>query len=154
LINICIENTVSRGAASTLSLNMNGTFTSKIFPAWKSLFMQSRTEEFSATLEGIDSGRVRPKNSELYEEFSRCSISDTIQLRRTEYGKADSETRKKLIMAVDEEIRDFALWLSKTKNLEPALAHFYAISLKSLLIGFEFGVQVAQLFDVVLNRIA
>ncbi len=133
---------------------MNGTFISEIFPAWKALFMQSRTEEFSATLEEIDSGRGRPKNSELYEEFSRCSISDTIQLRRTEYGKADSETRKKLVMAADEEIRDFALWLSKTKNLEPALAHFYAVSLKSLLIGFEFGVQVAHLFDVVLKRIA
>jgi hypothetical protein len=116
--------------------------------------MQSRTEEFPTMFEEIKSRRVRPKNSKLYEEFSRCSISDTAQLRRAEYGKADSETRKKLIMAVEDEIRDFTLWLSKTKNLEPMLAHFYAVSLKSLLIGFEFGVQVAQLFDVVLNRIA
>jgi hypothetical protein len=116
--------------------------------------MQSRTEEFLTTLEEIDTRRARPKNSELYEEFSHCSISETIQLRQAEYGKADSEMRKKLIMAVEEEIRDFTIWLSEIKNLEPTIAHFFAVSLKSLLIGFEFGMQVAQLFDVVLNKTA
>ena len=116
--------------------------------------MQSRTEEFTTTLEGIDTRRARPKNSELYEEFSQCSISETVQLRQTEYGKADSETRRKLIIAVEEEIEDFTLWLSEIKNLEPTIAHFYAVSLKSLLTGFAFGMQVAQLFDVVLSKTA
>ena len=116
--------------------------------------MQSRTEEFPTTLEEINTRRARPKNSELYEEFSQCSISETIQLRQAEYGKADSEMRKKLIMAAEEEIRDFTIWLSEIKSLEPTIVHFYAVSLKSLLIGFEFGVQVAQLFDAVLSKMA
>jgi hypothetical protein len=116
--------------------------------------MQSRTEEFATTLEEMDTRRGRPKNCELYEEFSQRSLSETVQLRQAEYGKADSETRKKLIIAIGEEIGDFTIWLTETKNLEPTIAHFYAISLKSLLIGFEFGLQVAQLFDVVLNKTA
>ena len=62
--------------------------------------------------------------------------------------------RKKLIITVEKEIGDFTIWLSEIKSLEPTIAHFYAVSLKSLLIGFEFGVQVAQLFDVVLNKTA
>jgi hypothetical protein len=116
--------------------------------------MQSRTEEFPTTLEGIDTRRARPKNYELYEEFSQRSISETFHLRQTEYGKADPEMRKKLIIAVEEEIEDFTIWLSEIKNLEPAIAHFYAVSLKSLLTGFVFGMQVAQLFDVVLSKTA
>ncbi len=116
--------------------------------------MQSRTEEFSAIFEQNENRKPRAKNCELYEEFSRSSIADTIRLRRTEYGKADAVSRKEMTMAADEEIRDFALWLSRTKNIEPTLAHYYAISLKSLLIGFEFGEHLAQLFEEVLNRIA
>ena len=116
--------------------------------------MQSKTEEFPTMLEEIETRRARPKNCELYEEFSQRNISETIQLRQTEYQKADPEIRKKLIIAVDEEIGDFATWLSEIKNLEPTISHFYAVSLKSLLTGFAFGMQVAQLFDVVLRKTA
>jgi hypothetical protein len=115
--------------------------------------MQSRTEEFPTTLK-IDAWRAKPKNFEMYEEFSQRSMSETIQLRQAKYGKADLEMRKKLIIAVGEDMRDFATWLSEIKKLEPTVAHFYAVSLRSALIGFEFGVQVARLFDAVLNKTA
>jgi len=114
--------------------------------------MQSKTEEFPTTFEEIETRRARPKNCELYEEFSQRNISETIQLRQTEYEKADPEMRKKLIIAVEEEIGDFETWLSEIKNLEPTIAHFYAVSLKSLLTGFAFGMQVAELFDVALKK--
>lgn len=116
--------------------------------------MQSRTEEFPTTIEEIETRRPRPNNIELYEEFSQRNISETIQLRQEEYGKADPEMRKKLTIAVEEEIEDFATWLSEIKKLEPPVAHFYAVSLKSLLTGFAFGMQIAELFDVALKKTA
>jgi hypothetical protein len=131
---------------------MNSAFINKISSAQRALLMQSRTEEFPTTIEEIETRGARPKNCDLYEEFSQSSISETIRLRQAGYGKADAEMRKKLIIAVEEEIADFTIWLSEIKNLEPTIAHFYAVSLKSLLTGFAFGMQVAQLFDVVLNK--
>lgn len=116
--------------------------------------MESKAQEFMTTLEEIDSKKTRPKNCELYEEFSQHSMSETIQQWKEEYGKADHKTRKKLIIAVEQEIEDFSIWLSETKNLEPTTAHFYAVSLKSLLTGFAFGEQIARLFDVILNKTA
>ena len=133
---------------------MNDTFINKIFPIWKALVMQPSAKESMAEVERIDSQKAMPKSCELYEEFSRRSISDTIQLRREKYGKADVEMRKKLEIAVDEEIADFFVWLSEIKNLEPTIARYYGVSLKSLLVGFEFGQQIAEFFDTVLTKIA
>ena len=116
--------------------------------------MQSKAKESMTVVERIDNQKAMPKSYELYEEFSQRSISDTIQLRQEEYGKADVEMRKKLEIAVDEEIEDFFVWLSEIKNLEPTIARYYGVSLKSLLIGFAFGQQVAELFDAVLIKTA
>lgn len=131
---------------------MNNTFINKIFPTWKALLMQPEAKEFMAVVERIDRQEAMPKSCELYEEFSQRSISDIIQLRQEEYGKADVEKRKRLEIAVDEEIEDFFVWLSEIKNLEPTIAHYYGVSLKSLLLGFEFGQKIAELFDTVLTK--
>jgi hypothetical protein len=137
-----------------LILYMNDTFINKISPAWKALLMQPKAKESMAVVERIDCQETIPKSYELYEEFSQRSISDTIQLRQEEYGKADVEKRKSLEIAVDEEIEDFLVWLSEIKNLEPKIARYYGLSLKSLLAGFEFGQQIAELFDRVLTKTA
>ena len=105
-------------------------------------------------VERIDNQKVILRSYGLYEEFSQRSISDTIRLRHEEYGKADVEMRKKLEIVVDEEIEDFFVWLSEIKNFEPMIARYYGVSLKSLLIGFEFGRQIAELFDAVLTKTA
>ena len=114
--------------------------------------MQSRTEEFRAELETHDNENRRPRSFELYEEYRQCNIIETVRMRRDQYDKADKEAKRELVTQAEEEIEDFRSWLMETKSLEPTDAHYYSISLKSLLVGIPQGVQVAELFDIILGK--
>jgi hypothetical protein len=114
--------------------------------------MQSKSEELSAELEIYDAQKREPRSFGLYEEYSRHDILTTITTRREDYEKADTETRKKLEKQVDTEVASFSKWLEETRNLEPVTAHYYAVSLKSLLLGLPIGVKVAQLFSIILDK--
>lgn len=50
------------------------------------------------------------------------------------------------------EVENFHIWLESARRLEPFAAHYYSVSLKSLLLGLPIGVQVARLFDVILAK--
>jgi len=114
--------------------------------------MQSKNEEFTAELETYDTQKKEPRSFGLYEEYSRRNIMETIRTRRDNYEKADIETKRKLEFEIDAEVAGFSIWLEETKNLESATAHYYAISLKSLLLGLPIGVKIAQLFSVILDK--
>jgi hypothetical protein len=114
--------------------------------------MQSKIDERVVNLEAYDTKERQPRSFELYEEYSQCDISETIIKRRTEYDEADTETRRRLETEVAKEVDDFCVWLEATKNIQHTAAHYYSISLKSLLLGFPIGVQVAQLFDIILSN--
>jgi hypothetical protein len=131
---------------------MNGAFTNKIFQTRKALVMQSRTEEFRAELEPLDVEHRRPRSFELYEEYRQCNIIETIRMRRDQYDKAGKQAKRELITQAEEEVEDFRAWLIETKSLEPTNAHYYSVSLKSLLVGIPKGVQIAKLFDNILDK--
>jgi hypothetical protein len=114
--------------------------------------MQSRTDEFLATLEIRDIEERYPRSFELYEEYSQTSIAETIKVRRESFEKANLKTASGMITEAEKEITGFCAWLEEIKNFERATAHYYSASLKSILIGLPAGVQVAQLFDVVLEK--
>ena len=131
---------------------MDRAFTSEISLGQKTFLMQSKNEEFTAELETYDAQKKEPRSFGLYEEYSRRNIMETIRTRRDNYEKADIETKRKLEVEVDAEVVGFSIWLEETKNLESAIAHYYAISLKSLLLGLPIGVKIAQLFSVILDK--
>lgn len=114
--------------------------------------MQSKTEEFTAQLEQYDIMHKRPRSFELYEEYRRCNIIETVRIRKGNYDKADTEAKRELTTEVEQEVENFCTWLIEVKNLEPTTAHYCSISLKSLLLGLPIGVQIAELFDVILNK--
>lgn len=112
--------------------------------------MQPRTEEFMAELEAYTEDR-HPRSFELYEEYSQRTIADTVRIRRENFSKTDLKVRRELQIEVEREVNNFRNWLKETKNFETATAHYYSVSLKSLLLGLPVGVQVAQLFGTILD---
>ena len=131
---------------------MDRAFTSEISLGQKTFLMQSKNEEFTADLETYDTQKREPRSFELYEEYSRRNIMETFRKRRDNYEKANVETRRKLEVEVDVEVAGFSIWLEETKNLESATAHYYAVSLKSLLLGLPIGLKIVQLFSVILDE--
>ena len=113
--------------------------------------MQPEIEEFVTELKAYDTQEDHPRSLELYEEYSQRSIADTIRICRERFGNADLKVEGELLIEVEREVKNFRAWLEETKNLEPATAHYYAVSLKSLLLGLPIGVQVTRLFDAVLE---
>ena len=114
--------------------------------------MQSKTEEFAAEIEAYETRKVQPKSFGLYEEYSQRDIAETIKTCKDAYEKADLQTREELETEAEIEVENFHIWLEITRKLEPIAAHYYSVSLKSLLLGLPIGVQVAQLFEVALDR--
>jgi len=113
--------------------------------------MQSKTEDFTVELEAVDTQKSYPRNFRLYEEYSKKNIVETIRTRRENFDKADSTIKRELENKVEREVTEFRAWLEENKNFEPNAAHYYSISLKSLLLGLPVGVQVARLFGIILD---
>ena len=109
--------------------------------------MQTKTGQFVAELEAGKMQELRPKSFELYEEYSRRPIADTIRTRMENFNKADLKAKRELLIEVGREVIDFSSWLEETKNLEHTNARYYSVSLKSMLLGLPVGVQIAQLFS-------
>jgi len=115
--------------------------------------MQSRTDDFSVELEAQDTLKRQPKSFELYEEYSKRDIAEAIQTRRNAYEKADLQAREELQTEVEIEVENFHIWLESAKKFKPFAAHYYSVSLKSLLLGLPIGVQVAACFDMALENL-
>lgn len=113
--------------------------------------MQPKTEEFITELKAYETWKNQPKSFELYEEYSQRDIVETIRTRKDAYEKAEAKTKEELQTEVEIEVENFHIWLEVVKKLQPSAAHYYSISLKSLLLGLPIGVQIARLFDVVLD---
>jgi hypothetical protein len=114
--------------------------------------MQSKTDDFLVELEAYDIEERYPRSFELYEEYSQRRIADTIRVSRENFEKATFTTKKQLLAEVEREVKSFRTWLEETKNLDPAIAYYIAVSLKSLLLGLPAGVQIAQLFGTILDK--
>jgi hypothetical protein len=112
--------------------------------------MQSKTEELTE-LKSHYVESQHPRSFKLYEEYSQRTILDTIRIRRENFDKADTDAKRELHIEVEGEVKNFRTWLEENKNLEHSTAHYYSTSLKSLLLGLPVGVQVAQLFSIILD---
>jgi len=113
--------------------------------------MESKTDEFIAELEVSEEKEKTPKSFVLFEEYSHTGIAETIRLRKANYKKVDEEAKMKMWNEVEVEVSSFGSWLERTKNLEPTMAYYCSLSLKSLLLGLPTGVQIACLFGIVLD---
>jgi len=119
----------------------------------KLLHMHSQTEGFTSELEVFEAQKRAPKSFMLYEEYSRSNMAEIIKTRISDYNKTTTEKRKELEEEVEAEVNNFQKWLEETRNLNPNIAHYYAISLQGLLLGLPTGVQIAQLFSLVLDNL-
>src|SRR5512136_571950 len=113
--------------------------------------MESKTEDFIVQLEAGDIPTRQLRNFQLFEEYSEKDIANIIKARRERFEKADIETRRLMEAETQDEIRDFCSWLQETKEFTPLTAHYYSISLKSLLLGLPIGVQIAHIFNMILS---
>jgi hypothetical protein len=114
--------------------------------------MESKTDEFITELEVSEATEKTSKSFALFEEYSHTDIAETIRLRKANYEKANEEAKIKMWNEVEAEVISFGSWLERTKNLEPVMAYYCSLSLKSLLLGLPTGVQIACLFGIVLDR--
>ena len=131
---------------------MDRAFISNISSSHKAFVMQVKNEEFTVELETYDTQKREPRSFRLYQEYSSRNIMETIKTRRDNYDRANMETKRKLEIEVETEVAGFSIWLEEIKNLESITAHYYAISLKSLFLGLPIGLEVAQLFSVILDK--
>jgi hypothetical protein len=115
--------------------------------------MHSETEDFLVEIEPFDIHKSHPKSFELYEEYSQKEIINTIVTRRDVFEKADPKIKAELEKEAEREVNDFRIWLEKVKFLDTYTAHYYSVSLKSLLLGLPVGIQVAYLFDTIINTL-
>ncbi|MDH5483516.1 MAG: hypothetical protein OEY22_11680 [Candidatus Bathyarchaeota archaeon] len=113
--------------------------------------MQSKKAEFIVELELYDAEKSYPRSLELYEEYSQKNVGETIRIRRENFDKANLKAKRELATDVESEVENFRAWLEETKGLQINTAHYYSISLKSLLLGLPIGVHVAQLFETILK---
>jgi len=113
--------------------------------------MQSEKEEFIVDAEAYGAKESHLRSFELYEEYSQRSIAETIRARMESFDGADIKTKRELVAKVEDEVESFRNWLEETKDLQHDSAHYYSASLKSLLLGLPAGVQIAHLFDKIMN---
>ena len=105
-------------------------------------------------LEAHDIEESHLRSFELYEEYSQRTIADTIRIRTENFAKTDLKAKRELLTEVEREVKNFRTWLEETKNLEPDTAHYYSVSLKSLLLGLPVGVQMARFFGTIMDKLA
>lgn len=115
--------------------------------------MQSKTDDILADLDSSIPAKYHVGCFKLFEEYSHRHITETIRNRRETYVRADSQARKEIEANANTEISDFRTWLESVRKFTPQSAHYYSVSLKSLLIGLPTGVQIAQLFNAILENI-
>jgi hypothetical protein len=115
--------------------------------------MQPQAEDLPVEIEAYTLSKKQMKSFELYEEYSQKDIAETIQTRKVAFEKADLEAREELETEVEIEVENFHIWLESVKRIAPIAAHYYSVSLKSLLLGLPIGVHIAQFFDAVLDKI-
>lgn len=115
--------------------------------------MYSETEDFLVEIEPLDTQKNRPRSFELYEEYSRKEIFDTIVTRRDVFEKADPKTKGELEKEAEREVNSFRVWLEKVKSFDTRTAHYYSVSLKSLLLGLPMCIQIAYLFDTIISTL-
>lgn len=114
--------------------------------------MQSKTDDFLVELEAYDIEEHHIRSFQLYEEYTQRPIADTIRERRENFEKAGFTTKRQMLNEVEREVESFRSWLEENKNLDPTIAYYFAVSLKSMLFGLPAGVQVARLFDTMLDK--
>ena len=115
--------------------------------------MESETEPFRIEVEADAPLKRKLKSFDFFEEYGQRSIAETIQIRKDAYEKADALAREELETEAEIDVENFHIWLELVKKLPSFAAHYYSISLKSLLVGLPNGVQIAQLFDIVLEKL-
>jgi hypothetical protein len=113
--------------------------------------MQSKTDERVAETNAYETHENQPTSFGLYEEYSRRDMDETTRTRQEAYERADYQTREDLRTEVEIEVENFHIWLNEAKKLEPFAAHYYSVSLKSLLLGLPIGKHVARLFEIALR---
>lgn len=109
--------------------------------------MESKIQEFTKCLSSCDVRKGYLRGFELFEEFSGRSIYETIKRRRENFNNFDSKAEGQL----EREVESFYNWLKGVKGLQPSIAYYYSVGLKSLLAGFPFGVAVGLLFGIILD---
>jgi len=131
---------------------MNTAFITEISQKQKPLLMRAETEEFIAEIQELETLQRTPRSFALYEEYSHTEMDQTIRIRKENYEKTDPETRRRLEEQAQQEVNGFCRWLEQTQNMEHVRAHYYATSLKSILLGLPIGVQIAHLFGTILDQ--
>jgi hypothetical protein len=133
-------------------LDTNAEFIKKICSEEKGWLMQSKTKDFIVDLEAFAiQEQNNPQIFELYEEYSQNPIADTIRKCKENFDSGEPEARKERLALVEKEIKEFRVWLEESKKLEPSSAYYYSVGLKSLLLGLPIGVEMAKLFDAILD---
>lgn len=115
--------------------------------------MESETEKPAVQIDAQNKQQARPKNFALYEEFSHKNIAEIIRIHRTKFEQANAEQKNSLEVEADDEVQAFRIWLEETKHFQPIEAHYYSISLKSLLVGLPTAVSLARLFNTILDKL-
>jgi hypothetical protein len=114
--------------------------------------MQSKKElGFIVNLEACETEDTYPLSFGLYEEYSQRNIAETIRTRRENFGRADLKGKRELVAEAENEVESFRVWLQEIKGFQTSVACNCSMSLKSLLIGLPVGVQIAKLFDIIVN---
>ena len=113
--------------------------------------MEPKTEDFMVQLEAGDTPAPKLRSFQLFEEYCHEDIATMIESRRERFERADVETRRLIELETCDEIRDFCSWLQETRQFTPRTAHYYSISLKSVLLGLPIGVQIAHIFNIILT---
>jgi hypothetical protein len=113
--------------------------------------MQSRTD-FGLEIETGNSRKRHLNSLELYEEFKHKDVSGTTCIRQKNFSRAGCAEKRKLEVQVDNETRRFRSWLVETKNLDDEIARYCSLSIRSLILGMPMGEQIAQFFDLIINR--
>ena len=115
--------------------------------------MQSKIQDFVIDLNVSEIRKEQLKGFELYEEFSGTNIYELIKNRMESFDKSNEETRRQLEATAEKEVNSFCTWLTEIKGMSPDIAHYYAVSLKSLLVGLPNGVDIGLLFGGVLDTV-
>jgi len=126
---------------------MNSVFIKEIIENVKVQLMESEIQDFPDFLLEGDIRREYLRNFGLFEEFNGKSTSEIYKERCIGFDHVSSQAKKQ----VEQEIQDFSDWLVEVKGFNPNTTHYYAVSLKSLLLGLPFGIEIGLLFGIILH---
>jgi hypothetical protein len=114
--------------------------------------MKSEIERSPVNVGILEVSESNPRGFALFEEFCGRSVSEVYAKSARMFEASSAEGRARLCIEAEAKVKDFRDWLVNAKGYRLDAAHYFSVSVKSLIAGLPIGVEIGLLFAAALDK--